>query len=157
MTFQTLAGAYKDTVFRVALNALGNPADAEDAVQEVLLKLYLELERREFASPEHARNWLIRVTLNHCKNTKRSFWRHRTVPMEEWAAAMPMEDREDNELLACVMTLPPKYRTVLYLFYYEEYSVQEIAHMLDLKVSAVTTRLSRARKQLKFLWMEGEA
>ena len=94
MTFQTLAGAYKDTVFRVALNALGNPADAEDAVQEVLLKLYLELERREFASPEHARSWLIRVTLNHCKNTKRSFWRHRTVPMEEWAAAMPMEERE---------------------------------------------------------------
>lgn len=77
--------------------------------------------------------------------------------MEEWVASMPFERPEDSELLACVMTLPAKYRTVLYLFYYEDYSVQEIADLLNLKVSAVTTRMSRARKQLKFLWMEGES
>ena len=155
LTFNALAAQYKDTVFRVALNALGNPADAEDAVQEVFLKLYLE--QKKFSSTEHVRNWLIRVTLNHCKNARRSFWHHRTVPMEEWVASMPFERPEDSELLACVMTLPAKYRTVLYLFYYEDYSVQEIADLLNLKVSAVTTRMSRARKQLKFLWMEGES
>ena len=146
--FLELARRYKDTVYRVALNALGGDTqDADDAVQEVLIRL---LERKEpFESETHAKYWLIRVTLNHCKNAMRAPWRKRSVPLEA-ADALPVFDRpEQGELYAMVMALPEKYRVPLYLFYYEGYSVREIAALLGISESAVTTRLSRARQTLK--------
>ena len=149
--FMDLAGRYKDTVFRVALNALGSPVDADDIVQETLIRL---LEHEEpFENEMHAKYWLIRVALNLCKNMLRSPWRS-SIPLE-MAEAVPVFDRpEDNELYEKVMTLPEKYRIVLYLFYYEEYSVKEIADILNIRVSAVTSRLSRARQKLKFQMAE---
>ncbi|MBR1659619.1 MAG: RNA polymerase sigma factor [Oscillospiraceae bacterium] len=149
--FTELAGRYKDTVFRVALNCLGSPADADDIVQETLLRL---LERSDpFENAAHAKYWLIRVALNLCKNLQRSPWR-RHAPLEE-AADVPVFDRpEQAELYAEVMALPEKYRTALYLFYYEGYSVKEIAEILGIRVTAVTSRLSRARQKLKFQMTE---
>ena len=149
--FIELAGRYKDTVFRVALNALGSPADADDIVQEALFRL---LERSEpFENEAHVKYWLIRVTLNLCKNALRSPWR-RLAPLEA-AEEVPVFDRpEQGELYAEVMALPEKYRTVLYLFYYEGYSVREIAEILSIRVTAVTSRLSRARQKLKFQMTE---
>ncbi len=144
--FLLLAGKYKDTVFRVALNALGSPHDADDIVQETLLRLWKRSE--PFESEAHARHWLIRVALNLCKNVFRSPW-HKAVPLEELEAAAVFDTPEQGELYAEVMALPEKYRTVLYLFYYEEYSVKEIAELLGVSQSVVTTRLSRARQTLK--------
>ena len=144
--FLLLAGKYKDTVFRVALNALGSPHDADDIVQETLLRLW---DRKEpFAGEAHAKHWLIRVALNLCKNVFRAPWR-RHVPLEELETAAVFDTPEQGALYAEVMALPEKYRTVLYLFYYEEYSVKEIAQLLDVSPSVVTTRLSRARQALK--------
>ncbi len=152
--FLLLAGKYKDTIFRVALNMLASPHEAEDAVQEVLLRL---LERgRDFESEEHARFWLVRVTINLCKNTLRSPWRKRHVPLTAAEALPAFEEREQSELYSTVMALPEKYRTVLYLFYYEGYSVKEIAKLTGSGVSAVTTRLSRAREMIRSHFTEAE-
>ncbi len=144
--FLRLAGKYKDTVFRVALNALGSPHDAEDVVQETLLRLWNREE--PFESDEHGKHWLIRVTLNLCRNVFRAPWR-RHIPLEELHAAAVFDAPEEAALFGEVMALPEKYRTVLYLFYYEGYSVKEIGELLKVSETAVTTRLSRARQALK--------
>ena len=144
--FLRLAGKYKDTVFRVALNVLGSPHDAEDVVQDTLLRLWKRSE--PFESDAHAKYWLIRVVLNLCKNMFRAPWR-RHVPLEDADAVAAFDSPEQGALYAEVMSLPEKYRTVLYLFYYEDYSVKEIAKLLGVSQSAVTTRLSRARQTLK--------
>ena len=149
--FRALAETYRSMVYRIALNFFRNVQDAEDATQEVMLKLYLRIA--PFDSQDHARNWLIRVTLNHCRSVWRSPWRQR-VSLEELTAAIPFSGPEDRELFQSVMSLPEKHRTMLYLFYYEDMSVREIAEVLKLSETAVTSRLFRARKALKDEWTE---
>ena len=139
---------YQDMVYRVALHALGSPQDADDAVQEVFLRLYTA--RKPFKGEEHLRRWLLRVTVNWCRDVLRSPWRRRTAPLDGQLPAEPeFEAPEQEALYRAVLSLPERYRLVLGLFYYEELSVKEIAGLLGLEVSAVTTRLSRARKKLK--------
>lgn len=145
--FVGVAEKYKNTVFRVALNYLGNTYDAEDMVQDVFMKLYTS--KNEFMSDEHIRYWLIRVTVNLCKNSLRAPWKRRHVPIEELEASFMFEHEEQTAIFSAVMGLKEKYRTVLYLFYYEDFTVKEISSLLNIKESAVTTRLSRARAQLK--------
>lgn len=149
--FRALAENYRSMVYRIALNFFRNIQDAEDATQEVMLKLYLRTE--PFDSQDHARNWLIQVTLNHCRSVWRSPWRQR-VSLEELTAAIQFSRPEDGELFQTVMSLPEKHRTVLYLFYYEDMSIREIAEVLKLSETAVTSRLSRARSALKDEWTE---
>ena len=150
-SFRALAETYQSMVYRIALNSFRNIQDAEDAVQEVMLKLYLHKE--SFESPDHARNWLIQVTLNYCRSVWRSPWRQR-VSLEELTVAIPFSRPEDGKLFQAVMDLPEKHRTILYLFYYEDLSVCEIAQLLKLSETAVTSRLSRARRVLKDEWTE---
>ncbi len=145
--FACVAEKYKDTVFRVALNYLGSMDDADDMVQEVLLKLYVSGKR--FNGEDHIKRWLIRVTLNLCNNAVRSRKRQSETPVEELTVAIPFKEEEDIALFSAVMALPERYRTPLYLFYYEEYSAREIGELLHLRETAVTTRLSRARSMLK--------
>ena len=149
--FRALAENYRNMVYRIALNFFRNIQDAEDATQEVMLKLYLRAD--PFDSQDHARNWLIQVTLNYCRSVWRSPWRQR-VSLEELTAAIPFSRPEDGELFQTVMSLPEKHRTVLHLFYYEDMSVREIAEVLKLSETAVTSRLSRARNALKNEWTE---
>lgn len=147
VSFTKAVTAYQDTVYRVALHALGDPQDADDAVQEVFLRLF----RREeaFDGEEHLRRWLLRVAVNVCHDMRKSAWWRRRAPLNE-AAELPVFDRpEEGALYETVMALPEKYRVVLDLFYYEELSTGEIAEMLGLTRTAVTTRLSRARALLK--------
>ena len=148
----------RDTVYRVALHHFASPPDAEDAVQEVFLRLYTREET--FESQEHLRRWLIRVTVNVCRDTLKSPWRKRRVPLDA-LPEQPVFDRpEQGELYRAVMALPEKYRTVLDLFYYEELSTREIAEVLHIRQTAVTTRLARAREQLKHqlteVWQDEE-
>ena len=148
--FSALAETHRNMIYRIALNFHRNIQDAEDTMQEVLLKLYLRKDG--FDSPLHARNWLIQVTLNQCRSVWRNPWRK--VSLEELSAALPFSAPEESELFRCVMSLPEKNRTIIYLFYYEELSVREIAELLQISETAVTSRLSRARKALKQEWME---
>jgi len=147
--FTAAAEQYQAMVYRIALSHFGNFQDAEDAVQEVFFRLY---RQKDPPKGDSLRFWLIRVTVNHCRDILRSPWRKRRVSMTELAAEQtePVFDRtEQRELFEAVMDLPEKYRTVLYLYYYEELSIRETAAALKLSQSAVTTRLSRARSKLK--------
>lgn len=145
-TFERLARAYGDTIFRVAYHALGSRADAEDVCQGVLLKLYRA--DQPFSGDDHAKHWLIRVTVNDCRKLLRAPWRNRVLPLEDYDA--PAQAPEDHsEVLSAVMALASKYRVCVYLYYYEEYSIREIAQLIHVKESTVQTRLARARSQLK--------
>lgn len=144
--FTQAVKTYQDMVYRVALHALGTPQDADDAVQEVFLRLFCQ--RKAFEREEHLRHWLLRVTVNYCRDVLKSSWR-RKVPLDSIAETPVFDQPEEQALYETVMTLPEKYRVVLDLFYYEALSTQEIADLLGLRQTAVTTRLSRGRTILK--------
>lgn len=146
-TFDAAVGRYQDMVYRVALHILGVPADAEDMVQETFLRLYTH--PKNFEGEEHLRHWLIRVTVNLCKNTLKSPWRKRRVALEEIGEPPVFDHPEDRTLYHTVMSLPEKYRVVLDLYYYEALSTAQIADVLRVRQTVVTTRLSRARSMLK--------
>lgn len=144
---------YRDMVWRVALNACRQTQDAEDVVQDVFLKLYST--RREFAGEEHLKHWLLRVTVNRCRTLLACPWRTRradAVPdAPDPAQAL---DAGQRALYEAVRALPPGQRVALYLYYFEGYSTAEIAQLLHLRQTAVTTRLHRARTRLRALLEE---
>lgn len=134
---------YKDAVYRLALSLTGSPADAEDVTQTVFLKL---MEKQPELEPGKERAWLLQVTANECRSLYRWLRRRSTVSLDE---ALAVAAPEYIPLLTHVMQQRPKDRAVLYLFYYEGFSTEEIGRMLHTSQSAVTTRLHRARKTLK--------
>lgn len=144
---QALAEQYRDRLFAAAFQVCGNAADAEDAAQEALLRYYLS--DKEFENQEHIRAWLLRVAVNWAKNISRSFWRRNTVPLEEYMETLEFDCQESRDIFREVMALPEKYRLVIHLYYYEDYSVQEISRILGIRVSNVKVRLSRGRQMLK--------
>lgn len=133
---------YRDDVYRLAVCYTKSREDAEDVCQTVFLKL---LEQKTF-QPGKEKQWLLRVTANECKNLLRCHWWKTTVPMDD---TLSVDPPEVNEVLQSVLALEPKYRVVVYLHYYEMLSTQEIAGLLHITRSAVTTRLSQARALLK--------
>ena len=148
-----LADKYGDMILRLAYTYMKNMPDAEDAVQEVFLKL---LEKTPlFISAEHEKAWIIRVTVNICKNKLKSASARFTQPIED--AVIPVLDRYDegNDVLSAVMALPENYRTVIHLYYYEGYSTKEIAGILKKRESSIRSDLHRARAQLKEILKEG--
>ncbi|MDY3984856.1 RNA polymerase sigma factor [Dysosmobacter sp.] len=144
--FHQAAERYLDMTYRVALNWFRRPADAEDAVQETMLRLWRS--DTDFADEEHLRRWLVRVTLNECRRISASPWRKRTVALESCRPPV-LPDPARQTLYDEVMALPGKYRVPLYLYYYEGYSVAEVGELLGLKTSTVQTRLARGRGKLK--------
>lgn len=133
-------------VYRIAMMMLQNSADAEDAVQNVFLK-YVE-KGQEFRDEEHENAWFITVTRNYCKDQIKSTWHRRVDFGEIPEQAAPGQEQEDN-LLPYIMKLKDKYREVIYLYYYEEYSVKEMAKILGRGESTLQTQLSAARGKLK--------
>lgn len=138
---------YADTVRRICMLHLKNRADAEDIFQTVFVK-YL-LHTAPFASPEHERAWIIRVTLNACRDLLRRFFRSRTVSLEELTDQPAPLEPEHRAVLQAVLALPAPYRDVVYLHYYEGYTAPEIAGILGKNVNTVYTRLTRARDLLR--------
>ncbi len=138
---------YADTVKRLCMVHLKNTADTEDIFQTVFLKY--ALSSAEFESREHEKAWFIRVTINACKDLLKSFFRSRTVSLEE-LAELPVELGEDKRyVLEAVLSLPDKYREVVYLHYYEDYTAPEIGRILGKNLNTVYTLLNRARQQLR--------
>ena len=145
--FNDAARRYQNMVYRTALHALGSPQDAEDAVQEVFLRLFQY--RGTFESEEHLRRWLLRVTVNYGRDLLKSPWRKRRVSWEE-TPEIPVFDRPGQAALYReVMALPEKYRDVIHLFYYEELSVKEISQVTGRGESTVTSQLTRGRGLLR--------
>lgn len=138
---------YADTVRRICVLYLKNREDSEDIFQNVFLKY--TLSSLAFENEAHEKSWFIRVTINACKDLLKSFFRSRTVPLEalgEQAAELPPDH---SAVLTAVLELPPKYKEVIYLHYYEGYSAQEIGKLLKKNVNTVYTLLNRGREQLR--------
>ena len=154
-TFTAAAEQYLDMVYRIALNWFRNPADAEDAAQTAMLKLWQA--DTDFSDQEHLRRWLARVAVNECKRLLRSPWRRRTGPLEEVLETASLDTPAQSELFQQVMALPPRYRAAIYLHYYEGYSVREIASVMNANLSTVQTWLMRARGQLRTNLKEAES
>lgn len=152
--FTRLANKYIDTVFRVALNYLRSGTEADDVTQDVFLKLWKE--NKPFESEEHIRAWLIRVTINECKRLLRSPWR-KAANFEDYAAKLRFVTPEHSELFYAVMDLPKKYRMPIYLYYYENYSTEEVAQILGIPRATVGTHLRRGRMMLKENLQEADA
>lgn len=140
---------YEKTVYKLAYSYMKNRQDTDDIYQEVFLRFFRK--KPEFESEEHEKAWFIRTTINCCKSYFLSGWVKRTMALEERTLGQEdsYEMEEQSELFYAVMDLPVKYRTVIHLFYYEGYTVKEIAKILEEKVTTITTRLSRGREQLR--------
>ena len=134
---------YQTMVFRLAYSYTRSRSDAQDLCQEVFLRYYCR--RPIFASEEHRRAWLLRVTVNRCKSHLSSWWVRRTVPLDD---RIPMPEPEALQLDEALRQLGEKDRLVIHLFYYEECSTREIAKMMHCTEGAVRTRLTRARQRL---------
>ncbi len=139
---------YRDDVYRLAVNYTRSPQEAEDVCQTVFLKL---LEQPDLM-PGREKAWLMQVTANECRDLLRSSWWKRTVPLEQ---AFQIPKTEADETIYLLRKLPPKYRVVLYLHYYEQYTTAEIAQLLKIPTGTVSTRLKRARERLKTMLKEG--
>ena len=137
-----------DTIYRVCFSMMGNKQDAEDAAQSVFIKLIQS--NMSFNSTEHEKAWLITTARNHCKDEHRKWWRRNIVDID-----MGIIDKEHTkadeiqEMADYLRKLPPTYRLVLYLHYYEGYKVAEIAQMLKMNLNTVKTKMRNARKHLK--------
>lgn len=148
---ERLVNTYSDLILRVSYTYLKSTDDAQDICQTVFLKLLTGHQR--FRTSEHEKAWMIRTTINACKDVLKSAWRSRSCGLEE-CAEIPAPEAEEGSLLAAVNLLPEKYRMVIYLYYYEGYSAQEISGILGENAATVGTRLFRGRRQLKQL-LEG--
>lgn len=142
---------YSAMVFRLAYAQLRSHADAEDISQEVFLRYFQK--RPQFATEEHRKAWLLRVTINRVRSYVSTAWYRRTVPLEEY---LVFPAPEEEKLDAVLKQLPGKDRLLIHLFYYEDLSVREISKLLSRKESTVRTQLTRARQRLGKL-MKGEA
>lgn len=139
-----LLDKYSDMIYRLALARTRNKEDAEDVFQDVFYKLSKKMP--EFENENHEKAWLIRVTINLSKNLFSSSWMKNTIPLEE---EMKFEEEKEQAVYFEVLALPVKYRTAIHLFYYEGFSIKEIASILKINENTVKTRLSRAKEKLK--------
>lgn len=146
-TVQELIERYQNNLFATAFNVCKNAQDAEDVVQDTFIQYHAS--KKEFESEQHIRAWLLRVVINKAKNVNRTFWKQNKVSLEDYMESLSFETPESENLFETVMKLPEKYRIVIHLFYYEDYSVQEIASILQITQSNVKVRLSRGRQLLK--------
>jgi len=147
---QQVLDKYSTILIKLAFTYLKNIADAEDVTQDV----FVSLMKREkgFDNEEHEKAWLLRVTINKCKNHLKSAWNRLNVPLEEDISYL---SEEQSEVLHIVSDLPEKYRTVIHLFYYEEYSINEIAKILARRPATIGTWLARGRNLLKIKLVGG--
>lgn len=146
---QYVVERYSSMLLRVAYTIVHSTADSEDVVQEVFLTLITKCPH--FHDEEHEKAWLIRVVINRSRNlVKSKAWQSCELKEE-----IPDRAEPEGELLTAVLSLPEKYSTPLHLYYYEGYSIKEIAQLMRLLPATIGTRLLRARRMLKDM-VEGD-
>ena len=144
--FDTLVEEYADTVTRLCFMNLENRADAEDAWQNVFLKLFKSKSMWE-KPDEELRRWLVTVTLNECRDIKRKLFHRNHYDIDQLSVSY--EQDFDKDLLQAIRTLPPKYAQPILLYYFEGYDVKEISHILSENENTIKSRMKRAREILK--------
>lgn len=149
--FITIYQKYVDMVYRICFLYFKNPSDTEDVVQNVFLKLFTS--EPVFKDENHRKAWLIVTASNMCKNSIKNWWRQK-VTIGEFDIAETNYEKKD-ETLEILLSLPKKYKTVLYCYYYEGYQTNEIATILHMNEATVRSYLHRGRSYLREL-LEGE-
>lgn len=149
LSCEEVIALYSDTVYKVALSTMKNESDSQDIYQEVFLR-YVK-NKKAFESEEHLKAWFIRVTLNCCNTMFTQKHKKDGMPLE---IDIPVETDEEKGIIYLVNELDENYRIAIHLFYYEQYSIKEIANLLNESEGAIKTRLSRARVILKQRWEE---
>lgn len=147
---EIIMSQYGDMLYRVCVLMLKNESDAEDVVQETIIKYYQKAPA--FESAEHEKAWLLRVTTNHCRDLLRFRGRHPQIDdehLDKISFGSP-----DSGILDALTALPEKYRIVLTLYYIEDYRIEDIARIIRRTSSAVKMRLQKGRKLLKKLYQE---
>ena len=147
LTLDEVVSRYQATLFRAAFAVCRCPSDAEDAVQDTLMR-YLR-NTTDFESEEHIKAWLLRVAMNRAYDLLRSPWRRKRETLEDMCREIPFTAPEDRDVLRAVLSLPRKYRQTVYLYYYEGYSVREIGSLLRARENVVKSWLDRAQRILK--------
>ena len=142
---ENIINLYGDLLYRTGIMILGNPQDVQDVLQEVMLKVLQKMP--EFHDNEHEKAWLLRVTINLCKDMLRFRYRHQYIQIDE--LEIEAVDTDDRQLLQEIIQLPPRWRIVLILHYVEGYSLKEIADILAVSENAVKKRMQRAKAGLK--------
>ena len=137
---------YKNDVYRLALSYTKNIADSEDITQNVFIKYF---KNKEFVSDNKIKNWLIKVTINECKNILLSSWKKRIISICGKEENIKLKEKEDQYIIDSIFKLQKKDRVLVYLYYYENYSVKDISELLNISVSNVKVRLHRSRNLLK--------
>lgn len=148
LDYKQVVHKYHDTVTKVCIMRLNNWADAEDCFQNVFLRLYQKSP--EFQTQEHLKAWLIRVAINECNNYISK--NRRIVPTEEIRSNAIDFPTDTSDMSWALMKLPQKYRNVIYLYYCEQYKVEEIAKILSKNSNTVKSLLKRGREKLRSIY-----
>jgi RNA polymerase sigma-70 factor (ECF subfamily) len=143
-TYDDIAEKFIDMIYRLAFTRTKSHTNAEDVTQDVFLKLMQS--KKQFESEEHLKAWLLRVTINCTKDLFVSAWFSKTDELDE---NIPIAAEEKSDLYYALMELPKKYRTVIHLHYYEGYSVEETARIINAANGTVKSQLHRGREMLK--------
>ena len=153
---ERLLDDFGDSILRLAYSYLHSIEDAEEVLQDTLLQFLRTAP--DLQSPAHEKAWLLRVTINACKDLLKSIFRSRTVSLDELVNQPAPLASDHHEVIEAVLSLPQKYRDVIYLHFYEGYSAPEIGRILGKNVNTVYTLLGRAKQQLREkLGGEGDA
>ena len=154
LSLEEVVRKYRNSLYAAALSASQIPTDAEDAVQEALIKYYTD--NREFEDESQMRYWLIRITVNKAHDLRRRFRSKGDVSWEDYIQSVDFETPEQRSLVSEVLQLPDKYRTAIHLYYYEGYTTAEIAKILNITDSSVRARRARGRRMLRHVLNEEE-
>ena len=151
--FERIVYSYSDMLYRIALHYVRNTAEAQDMVQQCFLKM---LENNTvFESTDHEKAWLIRVCINLCKDSLKSSWTKKVSSIQDRDFQSPQYEIDDRfPLLSYIRTLPPNQKAAIYLFYYEDMPVSQVARVMGAKQNTVLSWLRRGRKTLEKLIKE---
>ncbi len=144
---------YKNDIYRLAYSYTKNISDSDDITQSTFIKLYNHYEMLD-NKDQDIKKWLIKVAINECKTFLLSSWKKKIIAFTEKEENISSTTLPNNDILEAILQLPKKYRTIIFLYYYEEYKIKEIAEILNLSVTNIQTILSRAREKLKEILKE---
>ena len=147
---EDIVNEYSKMIFQIAFQNTFIKSVAEDITQEVLIKVWKNI--KHIKDDNHLKAWLIRVTINACKDSNRKYDK-KEVPLEE--TEIEYFDKETSEIFEELKKLKPINRNIIYLYYYEGYTIKEISKILKMNANTVSTNLKRARKELKTILEEG--
>lgn len=150
ISIEEIVERYSNMIMQIAYQNVFNKSDSEDITQEVFIKLIKNIEK--FNNEEYMKAWIIRVTINLSKDYNKSFWNRNTIGIDE---NLKIFGEEYQNVFNEISKLKPKYRNIVYLYYYQGYRINEIAEILSMNQNTVSSCLTRARKSLKEILNEG--